>query len=240
MKSYFQGIILLFCLTFVSSFTYASGGISFSYTRIIFDEDKGAASLIIRNHGDGVYLINSGIAGDQELKSNAPFTVIPPIFRLDANSNNTIRIIKSKSESTLPIDRESIFYFHSTAIPGSSTKESDNNIEDTGAQLSIAMRTILKVIYRPARLKGKVEDTYGLLTFKNDNGFLKINNPTPYYQTLALLNIDGVPVDLNQYISMVDPVGNIKIPVKKSAKKVEWKMITDVGGESKSFFQTIN
>jgi chaperone protein EcpD len=63
----------------------------------------------------------------------------PPLFRLDAMKEQMVRIVPTAHN--LPTDRESVFYFNAQEIPAASN--------DDGNTLKIALRTRIKLFYRP-------------------------------------------------------------------------------------------
>lgn len=54
----------------------------------------------------------------------------PPLFRLNAGDDSSLRIIKT--EGNLPEDKESLFYVNVRAIPAQSKSEAENQRADPG------------------------------------------------------------------------------------------------------------
>lgn len=79
-----------------------------------------------------------------ELK--APFIITPPLYRLDKDQQNVERIVLA---GALPQDKESLYWLNIKAIPAASRK--DNTLQ-------IAVKTRIKLIYRPAALKGVIPE----------------------------------------------------------------------------------
>lgn len=221
------------CLLSVSVFSvYADGGVSFSRNRLVYNEKDKAISIAALNHGDAPYLIQAGVSGEAGKSTAAPFLVTPPLFRLNARAQNMMRIMKVGAP--LPADRESVFYFYAIAIPGQGDevgKNMDTGEKDAvGAKLSIAMKTILKLFYRPANLPVTIDQAHELMQFTQQGNTVVIKNPTPYYQSFAQLQFDGVAQDLDTRESMAAPMSNLVFPVNARVNTVTWSVMTDYGG----------
>ncbi|HBC7422435.1 TPA: molecular chaperone [Serratia marcescens] len=220
---------------------HADGGVSFSHNRLVYNEKDQAVGISAINHGDTPYLIQSGVSGSADKSTAAPFLVTPPLFRLDGRAQNMMRIIKVGAP--LPADRESIFYFYATAIPGqgASAGKVDNadGGDKVGAKLSIAMKTILKLLYRPANLPVSIDQAHGMMHFVQQGNTILIKNPTPYYQSFSLLEFDGAPQNLDKHESMVAPMSHLVFPVNKRVNKVTWSVMNDYGGTTPRISQNI-
>ncbi|MDR0219555.1 MAG: molecular chaperone [Enterobacteriaceae bacterium] len=226
---WWKGAIL--ALACVSGLSQADG-ISFSRNRMVFPANDKAISIAIENHGDTPYLVQAGVSDDPEKVTTAPFVVTPPMFRLDGNAKNLMRI--ALINPSLPKDRESVYYFYARTIPGQKSQpgEAKETPDKTlGAQLSIAMRTVLKLFYRPTELPMTIDEAHKLLQFSREGNALLINNPTPYYQSFASLNLDGTEQDLDTNPSMVAPFSSLRFPTKQTtARQVTWQLMDDYGG----------
>lgn len=205
---------------------FADGGVSFSRNRMVFPASEKAITLTVINHGQGPYLVQAGVSGTPEGKEAAPFMVTPPMFRLEGNSENVMRILRTGG--TLPADRESVFYFYANTIPGQGGPATG------GATLSISMRTILKLFWRPDGLKMTPKEAPEKLVFEAVRGGVEVKNPTPYYQSFAQLQFDGRDLDLNSVPSMVAPFGELRIAQTQPVHHVAWSVMNDYGGVSAS------
>ncbi|EHN8908241.1 molecular chaperone [Enterobacter hormaechei] len=220
---------------------HADGGVSFSRNRLVYNEKDKAISIAALNHGDAPYLIQAGVSGASDKTTAAPFLVTPPLFRLNGQAQNMMRIMKVGAP--LPADRESVFYFYATAIPGQGDeggKGVDADGKNTvGARLSIAMKTILKLFYRPSNLPVTIDQAHGLMQFVQQGNTVVINNPTPYYQSFAQLTFDGMEQNLDTHESMVAPMSHLAFPVTARVRSVTWSVMTDYGGTTPPVSQEI-
>lgn len=116
-------------------------------TRLIYDGNKKESSLSISNPDKSPYLIQSWVSAQETDTSKVPFIITPPIFRLDGGQDNILRVIRAGGN--LPDDKESLYWLNIKSIPSAEKK---NNT------LQIAVKTSIKLIYRPGGVKGKLEE----------------------------------------------------------------------------------
>lgn len=210
--------------------TFASAGVLVGTTRIIFIEGKKEASVSLDNQDSTPYLIKSWAENDKIAGSH--FMVTPPLFRLEGKQKNVVRIFKL--DSALPTDRESLFFFNTTAIPASTEDTSRNTLQ-------IAIRTKLKLIFRPKALKDDMPISYaGKLTWEKKNNVLTVRNPSPYYINFMSVSVNNAPVELND-VNYVAPFSSATFMLKNTnvvSGKIEWITINDFGGQSNTYQST--
>lgn len=210
----------------------AEGGISLGRTRIIFASTDNAQTLTMRNQGARPYLVQSAVVTSPEGREPAPFLTTPPLFRLEANGQSAIRIMR-KGGAPLPDDRESVFYFTALAIPAMDRpKEEEGGM---AARLSVGIQNTIKLFYRPAGLAMTAEEAGGRLTFHPGRGRVDVMNPTPYYLTFSRLAFDGAEVNVRDSVPMIAPFSQATYPVKGMPRQAQWSVINDYGGASPSY-----
>uniref|UniRef100_UPI003704B612 fimbrial biogenesis chaperone n=1 Tax=Yersinia aldovae TaxID=29483 RepID=UPI003704B612 len=189
-------------------------------TRVIYNGEKKETSISITNSGENrPYLIqsfiNSNIKGEKP-----PFIVTPPLFRLDAEKENTLRITRTGGH--LSTDRESVFYLNVKSIP--SVNESEQNT------LVIAVKTRIKLFYRPEGIKGNAEEAYKSLIFSQRGNQLAINNPSNYYVTIGQLKVAGKVIP---NVDMIAPKETMYylLPSRQPGL-ISWNSINSYGGIS--------
>jgi len=91
-------------------------GIVMGGTRVIYQEGKREAAISVSNaDSHSPYLVQSWVENYAENnKSRVPFIVTPPLFRLDPEQQNVLRI--NFIGATLPADRESVFCLNLKSI----------------------------------------------------------------------------------------------------------------------------
>lgn len=178
MKRYIL-IISLLSVSFI-----AHSNIIINGTRVIYTEDHKDITVQLINTGDSPALVQSWI-DDGDLNStpetaNVPFILTPPVTKVDGKKGQQIRI--KKIGENLPKDRESIFYLNVLDIPPVPEHLKGKNI------LQFAIKSRIKVFYRPKGLLHGLDESVKLLKIRTKTKQLTIENPTPYFITIANIN----------------------------------------------------
>ncbi|OMQ23689.1 fimbrial biogenesis chaperone [Serratia oryzae] len=215
--------------------TYAesnrSSGIAFYVLRVIYTEnDKQGVTLTAYNKSPAPYLMQAWLrpvdptSGDVDLAwqgtPEMPFIVTPPLARLEANGELTLRI--RRDDTPLPTDRESVFFISMKALPTQ---------QDTGEQVVMTVVSNMKLFYRPQGLaKRAVADVAPKLTFSRQGNQLTASNPTPYWLTFSRLAVGGVALGKPALRLMVPPFGKQAYTLPQTtAGKVTWQLIDEDG-----------
>lgn len=242
-RAWLMALGLLCGIALYSSVSRAEGGLSLSQTRVVFEGKAKSTKVTLSNQSDRVYLINSRVLPTPDATGQTgelmPFMVTPPLFRLEKESRNTVLIAKNDT-SKLPTDRESVFYLSFLAIPAVSNpvREATTDTDEgtTTTQVSLGIRTVIKLFYRPSGLAMPATAAPGKLTFAQHGTQLVVKNPTPYYVTLAQLTLDGSGGNVREQGAMIAPFSEKTYTVKGDiASRIEWSVITEFGGVSERF-----
>ena len=139
-------IIAAAAAAFLLLSTTVQAGIVMGGTRVIYQEGKREASISVTNADvHSPYLVQSWIENYAENdKGKVPFIVTPPLFRLDPEQENVLRI--NFIGAALPRDRESVFWLNVKSI--SPTQKGDVN------KLQVNIKSKFKIFYRPNSLAG--------------------------------------------------------------------------------------
>lgn len=162
----------------------AQAALTVNVTRVVFDSDKRSKSVVIGNPSPRPYAVQSWInTSTDDTTTPVPLAPSPGLFRLDPGKEQMLQI--NRLPNDLPQDRESLFYLNVQEIP---------QIEDNQANaLTIAVRTRLKVFYRPSQFKQAPESRLDELKWSvrssNDGVQLVVDNPTPYHYTFGRLEV---------------------------------------------------
>lgn len=211
---------LAICATLVSLClwaTTAAASVVISGTRVVFHAQQGEATVRLTNNNDHPALVETWIdAGDINSTPDTvhtPFLITPPMFRMDAHKDQSLRILYVPGKQPLPTDRESVFWLNVLEIPP----------KPAGPQfagknyLQFAIRTRIKLFYRPAKLPGDVLKAPDELTFKaaaGSSAALVVHNPTPYYITISGIAL-GANASLDNNIDgMVAPFDDLTLNLK--------------------------
>lgn len=195
------------------------GGVTVGGTRLIYEGSTKEASLSVTNSDTNPYLIQSWAESQNGGAEKAPFIVTPPLFRLEGNQQNLLRVVRTGGN--LPEDRESMYWLNVKSIPA-------GNKAAEGNTLQIAVKTRIKLLYRPKDLKGVPEDMTSKLTWKQSGTRLTVNNPTPYVMNFNQVKVGGSLVkDITYVLPMSQATFNVPA---RSSGQVTWKLISDYGG----------
>ncbi|MDA5494136.1 molecular chaperone [Yersinia intermedia] len=214
----------------------AMAGISIDSSRVIFqasDDARGqSVGVTSAVSSSSPYLVKTQVVRDvrgQDMQT--PFVTTPSLFRLEPGSTNQVLIVKKTGVGGLPQDRESVFYFRSIAMP-SGEQQAATQLPVVGGALQVATATVVKLFYRPSGLPLSQQQAMSMLQFSAAGLGLKVTNPTPYYITLASLQVGGISVSLNAAAgnTLIAPFGSQLYSRASHQGKVEWKAINDYGG----------
>lgn len=203
----------------------AHAGITIGGTRVVYPENKKESSIGIANPDNLDYLVQSWVETEDNAREKGPFLITPPLFRLDAKQDNVLRIIRTGGN--LPADRESLFWLNIKSIPSSARNENTNTLQ-------IAIKTRIKLLYRPASINGKPEDVTTQLSWHTQGNQLIVENPTPFYMNFQEIKLDGKKVDKVTYAKPKAET-HFSIPGNITTRSVSWKIINDYGGISQSY-----
>ncbi|EOZ4985440.1 molecular chaperone [Proteus mirabilis] len=210
-----KSIILFFISLFIINTSYA--GVIISGTRVIYNEGNKNVSINVKNPDKMPYLIQSWI-DDFEEKKQSKFTITPPLFRLNPDKENTLRIFLT--EEGLPSDQESLFWLNIKTIPA--TEKTENSLQ-------IAFKTQMKLIYRPKSLKDvNFEEEQKKLFWSKERGKVIVYNPTPYFMNFQTIKFNGKLVD---DVSYAKPFSTKSFDINDNNEHglISWELINDYG-----------
>jgi len=200
-------------------------------TRFIYPGADKEVSVRLTNNGTQPVVaqawLDDGDAKGNPSQIRVPFILMPPLARIDANKGQTLRLMYAGDP--LPQDRESVYYLNVLEIPPKPA------IKDGGHNLvQVALRSRVKVFYRPAGLKADPAQAPAQLNWKlvheGQHWVLEGANPTPYHVSLTEVTIDGMPDSLGS--GMAAPREMLRFPLAgspASATQVHYTAIDDFG-----------
>ncbi|MEX5763764.1 molecular chaperone [Proteus mirabilis] len=217
LKKYITYIILL-------AFTFSSyAAIKISKEKFFYKEQDKEVLFDIKNKSEQkAYIIQSWVSHyNKEDNSEAPFIISPSLIRLAPNDNFTLKIIKT--DDIKEINQESVYRVNIKVVPVIDDEMADKNL------LLISLNSIYNLFYTPNNIVNK-GDNKDIDFFINDGDFIKINNPTPYFITIAEAKIDSIDM-LDKQVT-IQPFKHYYIKYKKTTKniknkKVHWKIIDE-------------
>ncbi|MHA7845924.1 fimbrial biogenesis chaperone [Serratia sp. D1N4] len=220
--------VLLALLTLPA--TAQVGGFGINATRLIYPQDADSISVTVRNTmTTQPYLVQVRISGSQDGSQPAPFITRPPLFRLEPSSVNQVRILAQGA--VLPTDRESVFYFHASAIPASLTPQSNAQNNGVSGTAQFGVGNIIKLFYRPKNLPSSSMAAQQNLQFSRVKGGLHVRNNSPYFVSFASLRLGSQAITLDTPAAlMLAPFSNHIYPTTATQSAVRWETINDEGG----------
>ena len=175
-----------FALTMVFVVAPAHAEIQISGTRVIYPAEESEVTVQVDNDGSGPRLLqvwtDAGDPDETAATSTAPFLVTPPMSRIEPGKGQALRLMFTGTD--VPQDRESVYWLNVLEIPPRPKDgEGDDNF------LQFAVRTRIKIFYRPTGLRGAPLDSIGQLAWRlvrSDGATsLECTNPTAYNVSFA-------------------------------------------------------
>ncbi|MEE4408891.1 MULTISPECIES: fimbrial biogenesis chaperone [unclassified Serratia (in: enterobacteria)] len=230
-KLYFIAFFLL-GVTFASSSALAS--IIIIGTRVIYPESNSEVTVRLESKNSEPSLVQSwiddGRANAQIDKMDVPFVILPPVIRIEPSQGQTLRI--SYTGSSLPKDRESVYWLNVLDIP----PQLENSNANT---LQMAIRTRIKLFFRPRSLeKLSLIDASEGITWRTlpskEKGYvyLEAKNNSPFHISLASVEIyENKNRAEDDEGGMISPFSKeiFKIKTNLSASKIKYQYINDYG-----------
>lgn len=206
-------------------------------TRIIYNTDSSGATVSVTNPQDYPILLQSEIY-NEDAKTKAPFIVTPPLFRLDGQQRSRLRIVRTGVD--VIGDRESLRWLCVKGIPPKPDDEwakDENNKsgapKNVSVNVQIVMSTCIKLLERPSTIKGSPAEVADSISWEKNGSNLKATNPTPFYMNLSLLKVGGMNIKNTSFIA---PFSSRVFALPDGVRgDLEWAVITDYGGESRTF-----
>lgn len=217
-------VILFFLVPLVNA-----SGINLGQTRVVIFEGEKSTTLHIINTGDTRYLIKSSVTRDIEGDALAPFIITPPLFIMESDSQQLVRIISLEDpESKL---QESLYYISVLAIPAQQKNEQTAS-EDIIPEINIGTDIVIKLFHRPRGLKMTSTEAPCKMRVEQLNNEIVVTNPTPYYLTMTDMEADGMSISMDDRSAMLAPMSSQRYSTRQKVRVVKWQTINDYGGLS--------
>jgi chaperone protein EcpD len=207
-----------------------------SGTRLIYPAQEKEITAKLTNEGKSPVLaqvwLDDGDSQSTPDDAKVPFNVMPPIFRMDGGKGQAVRLAYTKE--ALPADKESLFWFNVLEIPPKAESKEGQSL------LQFALRTRIKLFFRPVGLPGSAIDAPNKLSWKfasADGGqgvALVVTNPTAYY-----VNFSSIAVKSGDRSMESESVGGMVAPGATSSFKIKG-LTTRPSGDAKVQFSAIS
>lgn len=220
--------VVLAMLLCISLFDAAHAAVQVQTTRVIYDAKSASAAVTLSNKSTLPYMIQTWLdAGDDSaLPHDLPMVITPPLMQLAPGEQAVVRTIYAGSG--LPDDKESLLWINVQEIPP--TAEANN-------VLQVAIRTRIKLFYRPPALDRTLDEAARSLLWRIDGQRLEVRNNSPMHITFSHLQglaTAGIGNDIE--LDMIAPGQTLSVPLSKlnlgDAKSLRFGFINDYGGIS--------
>ncbi|WP_454731694.1 MULTISPECIES: fimbria/pilus periplasmic chaperone [Cupriavidus] len=212
----------------------AWAGVVISGTRVIYPAQAKQVTVKVTNDGKVPALLQSWVDdGNARADANTasmPFTLLPPIARIDPGKGQSLRLVYT--QEPLPQDRESVYWLNVLEVPPKLQSDAPANV------LQMAFRSRLKIFFRPSGLPGDANSAPARLTWAiqpaagGAGGYVaKASNPTPYHVSIASAAVETGGKRYQAKAEMVPPLGSIELPVEGLARPA---------GDAQVVFTTVN
>ncbi len=207
-------------------------------TRVIYPADAKEVTIKLDNRGDTPSLVqawlDTGDAGQTPEQARTPFVITPPISRIEAHRGQSLRLMFAGAP--LATDRESVFWLNVVEVPPMPAAGSGRNY------LQLAIRSRIKVFYRPTGLPGRALEAYRQLRWqvvKDGAGHTvaECSNPSPYFISFSAVAVgSGAAAYRSRHGGMVAPGGRQRFELAGSGAvpmahgAVDFTVINDYGG----------
>lgn len=216
---------------------HAQASVVIAGTRVVYPAQEPEVTVKLTNVGQSPALtqvwLDDGDAAADPAMIDVPFTVTPPMARIDAGKGQTLRIIHTREP--LPQDKESVFWLNVLEVP---PKPSADMAATNKVQL--AFRSRIKLFFRPQGLKGSADEAPAQITWRighdGEQVVLQASNPTSYHVSFSALEL----VAGGRSVSAVDggmigPGETMAFPLKgetaaTAGAQVHYHAINDFGG----------
>lgn len=161
-------------------------------TRIIYDANDRETTIKLSNEGKSPALTQTWIdKGDPKATPSSidvPFSVTPPVARIDPGKAQTLRIIYTGE--ALPQDKESVFWLNVLEVPPKPTAE-----EAAANKLQMAFRSRVKLFFRPAGLKGRSDEAPSQIVWRlvqaGNRPALEGRNPSLFHVSFSAIDVSA-------------------------------------------------
>lgn len=236
------GAFSVLTLALFACLNNAVANVVVSGTRQIYPSKEREITVQLTNQGTKPALVQAWVDnGDPKIdpdKSNAPFLVMPVLSRIDPMKGQALRISFVGEKTTLPVDRESMYWINVLDIPAV-----DKTAEKTNS-LQLAFRSRFKLLYRPEGLKGSVESSAKELRWTllpvNGGYVMRASNSGAFN-----VSVDGIEIEAGgkkiRSVSggVIKPFGAFDFPLKAEAitishpVRVNYQWLNDYGAIQK-------
>lgn len=184
-------VFALVASTFVCAQSFAA--VQLNNTRVVIREAKNSGTVTAKNVSPDPFVVQSWVEGPNG-EMETPLFVTPPLTRLEGKTDLALNI--RKIDGSLPDDRESYFWLNVMEIP-KEAKDAENT-------LTLAVRTRIKIFYRPNSVGSptEIEKSLNWALVRNGNQCqVSLANTSPFNVNFSDISVGNTAVFGQGYVS---------------------------------------
>jgi len=237
----------LACTLGLAAATLAHASVVITGTRVIYPAQAREVTVKLNNNGAHPALVQSwiddGDASTDAQQRPMPFTITPPVFRIDPTKGQMLRV--TYTGEPLPTDRESVYWLNVLEIP----PKPQLSDEDSRNHLQLAFRTRIKLFFRPAGLEGDANAAPAKLTWSlarasgdDKRVVLLVKNPTPYHVSVTQASVEVGGKTYESTPDMIAPRGQGEFAIDglqdlpQEPPRIRFETINDYGANVPATF----
>lgn len=209
----------------------AQASVIINGTRVVFYQDAKEASFQLINRSPTTHLVQSWI-DDGQIEAtpeeiDVPFVILPPIVKIGPQNGQEIKIRAVSQQVNLPKDRESVFWINVLDIP----PVPDGDGSSYQNYLQVALRTRIKLFYRPSGLENSQDYIKSNIKINTRNNCLE--NSSPLH--ISVVDIEKNNKNILENSFMIKPFSCQTVEGVKLENSQDYKVIwLDDYGSKKS------
>lgn len=178
-------------------------------TRVIYHEGTDSVNIQLTNNGDLASLVQSWI-DDGDINStpedaNSPFYLYPPIVKIAGRQGQTLKIKNTDKTSSGNI--EQVYYLNILDIPENAEALKGKSY------LQLAMKTRIKIFYRPEGLTDNPERINEKVTYQLNGNKVLVKNNSQYHFTIVSISTQETPRLTLTDSEMIPPQSSRELPL---------------------------
>jgi P pilus assembly protein, chaperone PapD len=212
----------------------AQAGIVIQGSRVVYPAKDREVTVKMANMADEPSLVQAWVdKGNAELRpeqADGPFLVTPPITRVEGNKGQTLRLVYT-GDDAVGKKQETVFWLNVLDVPPM-PKDKDANF------LQVAVRSRLKIFYRPDGLPGNPTRAAEELKWSATPSGVRVRNDSAFNVSLSSIQVEmaGKPLSVKpENVKMVAPGTSMDFPVQGLAgapaagSKLTYEWVSDYG-----------
>lgn len=207
----------------------ATAGVMPSHSRVVYHDQDKEQTLMLANTNPYPVIVQTWVDHGEGTpdSQNIPFISLPPLLKIEPYGIKGVRIIYN--HTTLPRDKESLFWFNIYEIPPEKIAPPPEN------SVLVTMNTQIKLFFRPSGITIPPEEAIKQLSCKQTAAtLLTCSNPSQVYISIIAvsLNSPGKNVKAKDVDMVMSPYSQKTFQFNRvisTPKEIEFVYINDFG-----------